>query len=157
MTNNRVLKLYRKLLRLPLGKQIFSSIAARKAPYFTSISPQVEQLVENRCVVLVKKRKAVENHIGTVHVIAIANGLEMAMGFMAEASIPTTLRWIPKGMTLDYVSKGKSDIRCIASVNADQWQAGDLAVPVLAIDTAGETVVSGEIKLWITQKSTTPL
>ena len=28
-----------------------------------------------------------QNHIGTVHVIAVANALEMAMGFLADTGI----------------------------------------------------------------------
>ena len=59
----------------------------------------------NYCEVRVAKRRAVENHLGTVHVIAIVNGLEMAMGTVAEASIPAHLRWIPKGMEVSYTAK----------------------------------------------------
>jgi len=105
-------------LRWPLGRRAFSAYGARYAPYFKTISPLINMLEPNRCEVLIKKRKRVENHIGTVHVIAIANGLEMAMGFMAEASIPKHLRWIPKGMELSYPNKAASDIVCRATVPA---------------------------------------
>jgi len=71
---------------------------------------------------------------------------------MAEASIPKHLRWIPKGMNLDYLIKGDTDITCSAQVNDEDWQAGDMLIPVKAVNTAGETVVSGTIKLWISEK-----
>ncbi|MFV0508938.1 MAG: hotdog fold domain-containing protein, partial [Shewanella algae] len=106
----------------------------------------------NYCECLLRKRRAVENHIGTVHVIAICNGLEMAMGVMAEASIPPHLRWIPKGMTLDYTAKAGSDIRCVAKVDANAWQPGDLDVEVLAYDCNDILVVKGSIRLWISAK-----
>lgn len=137
---------------MPFGKRFFSWYGARKAPYFSTISPQIVTLEPNRCEVLIIKRKRVENHIGTVHVIAIANGLEMAMGFMAEASIPKHLRWIPKGMTLEYPAKADSDIHCTASVSADAWVPGDLPVVVEAVNASGTTVVSGIINLWISEK-----
>jgi hypothetical protein len=92
------------------------------------------------------------NHIKTVHVIAICNGLEMAMGVMAEASIPKHLRWIPKGMSVDYTAKAGSDIRCVASVKAEDWQPGDMMVNVTAYDVNDVVVVSGTIKLWISEK-----
>lgn len=139
-------------MKLPLGSQIFSRISARRVPYFKSISPRVERLERNYCQVLVRKRRALTNHIGTMHVIAVANGLEMAMGFMAEASIPSHLRWIPKGMSLDYLIKGETDITCIAEVSDKDWQVGDMLIPVKAVNTTGETVVSGTIKLWISEK-----
>jgi len=149
---NRVLELYEKALRWPFGRRLFSAYGARQAPYFSTVSPLITQLEPNRCEILIKQRKRVQNHIGTVHVIAIANGLEMAMGFMAEGSIPPHLRWIPKGMQLEYPAKADSDIRCVATVPADGWQPGDLIVTVEAFDTTGTAVVTGTIKLWITEK-----
>lgn len=149
---NKILDLHERFLRLPFGDRFFSAFAARQAPYFKTVSPLVKVLEPNRCEVMVRKRKAVQNHIGTMHVIAIANGLEMAMGFMAEASIPPHLRWIPKGMQLDYPSKGETDILCIASVPDGAWRAGDLTVKVEALDTAGTPVVTGTVTLWISEK-----
>ena len=104
------------------------------------------------CEVKFAKKRKVENHIGTVHVIAICNGLEMAMGFMAEASIPKNLRWIPKGMEVNYTAKAGTDIRCVAEIPGNQWTTGDLFVPVQAFDTEGNVVVDGTIKLWVTEK-----
>ena len=149
---NYVLGLYRKALRFPFGRQMFSSFAARQAPYFRSVSPRVELLEPNKCQVLVRKRKRVQNHIGTMHIIAIADGLEMAMGFLAEASIPAHLRWIPKGMELQYPNKGETDILCTATVPADGWVPGDLPVTVVATDVNGQAVVTGTIFLWISEK-----
>lgn len=149
---NYLLQLYNKTIKLPFGAQIFSRISARRVPYFKSIYPRVERLEHNYCQVLVRKRRALTNHIGTMHVIAVANGLEMAMGFMAEASIPSHLRWIPKGMNLDYLIKGETDITCSAQVSDEQWQVGDLLVPVKALNSDGKIVVSGTIKLWISEK-----
>lgn len=149
---NKLLGMYRRAAGLPLGRQLFSAYAARKAPYFATISPVITELKPNRCEVLLRKRRRVQNHIGTVHVIAIANGLEMAMGFMAEASIPPQLRWIPKGMELTYPNKAGSNIRCTAMVSPDAWQPGDMPVAVEAFDTEGNTVVVGTINLWISEK-----
>lgn len=149
---NKLLGMYQRACGWPMGRQIFSAYAARKAPYFASISPLIQVLEPNRCEVLVRKRTRVQNHIGTVHVIAIANGLEMAMGFMAEASIPRHLRWIPKGMQLSYPAKAGTDILCTAEVAADAWKPGDLSVAVEALDTDGQTVVAGHINLWISEK-----
>lgn len=84
--------------------------------------------------------------------IAICNGLEMAMGVMAEASIPAHLRWIPKGMTVDYTAKAGSNIRCEAKVKQEDWQPGDMLVNITAYDEDNIVVVQGTIKLWISEK-----
>ncbi len=150
--NNKVLDLYRKTIKYPFGNKIFSKIISTMAPYFGTINPLITRLQPHYCECLVKKRRAVHNHIKTVHVIAICNGLEMAMGVMAEASIPKHLRWIPKGMSLDYTAKAGSDILCVAKVEAEQWQVGDLLVEVTAYDDQNVVVVKGHIKLWISEK-----
>lgn len=149
---NKTLSTFHRLARFPLGKKIFSMMVSRVAPYFSSISPYITELKPHQCTCIIKKQKKVFNHIKTVHVIAICNGLEMAMGVMAEASIPKHLRWIPKGMTVDYTAKAGSDIRCVAQVNAEDWQLGEMAVNITAYDDNDKVVVKGKIILWISEK-----
>ena len=151
---NKTLSTYNKFEKYPFGKKIFSIIVSQVAPYFATISPKISELVPNQCTCLIKKKRKVFNHIKTVHVIAICNGLEMAMGVMAEASIPKHLRWIPNGMTVDYTAKAGSDIRCVAKVNQEDWQPGDMLVHITAYDENNIVVVKGNIKLWISEKPT---
>lgn len=152
MSDNYLLNLYNKAMKLPAGRKMFSLIFSRKAPYFSTISPRIDELRPNFCQVSFKKRKAVENHIQTVHVIAICNALECAMGAMAESSVPKHLRWIPKGMDLDYTAKATSDIIATAEAKPEDWQPGNLPVTVKAMRDDGTVVVEGTIHLWISEK-----
>ena len=153
MNDNKVANLYRRVSTYPGGKKLFSLLFARKAPYFASIDPLVTELRPNYCEVKLRKQRKVQNHLGTVHVIAICNALEMAMGGMAEASIPAHLRWIPKGMALKYFAKATSDITAIAQLSPEAWLRGpDVAVPVKALRDDGTVVVEGTIHLWVTEK-----
>lgn len=152
MSENYLIRLYQKCLGYPFGRRIFSAMFARKAPYFRSIKPLVTELRPNFCELRFKKRKSVENHIGTVHAIALCNGLEMAMGALAEASIPEHLRWIPKGMTVNYTAKADSDIRITAETHSNVWQEGDLAVEVRGFRADGTVVIDGEIIIYISAK-----
>lgn len=151
-SHNYLLTLYAKCLKLPAGKRIFSAAFARKAPYFRSIKPLVTALQPNFCQLQIKKRKAVENHIGTVHAIALCNGLEMAMGAVAEASIPKHLRWIPKGMEVAYTAKADSDIRIEAHTDPAAWVPGDMKVDVVGYRADGEAVIRGIITIYISEK-----
>ncbi|MDT8408463.1 MAG: hotdog fold domain-containing protein [Wenzhouxiangellaceae bacterium] len=150
--DNYLLKLYARCNRLPWGKAIFSRLFARKARYFATIQPLVTQLEPNFCEVHFKKRRAVENHIGSVHVIAICNALEMAMGGLAEASIPKHLRWIPKGMQVGYTARADSNIRATAQARAEDWKPGDLPVTIKAFREDGIVVVEGVITLYVSEK-----
>ena len=119
-------------------------------PRFTVLEPHRAELV-------LPKRRAVHNHLGTVHAIAVCNGLEAAMGALAEATIPADKRWIPKGMTVAYTAKATSDVTCVAETDPEQWtddalpdEGGDVAVRVRGVRDDGEVVVEGEIRLWVT-------
>ena len=150
--DNFALQAWERASKIPGGKWIFAQAVARKAPYFKTVSPEIVELRRDYARLVLRKRRAVQNHIGTVHVIAIANMLEMAMGVCAEASIPKHLRWIPKGMTLEYTAKAGTDITGTAEYPPDAWKPGDLDVKVTATDTAGTVVVQGTIRLWISER-----
>lgn len=150
-----VLALFEKSKTIPLlGTRVFDWGFSRKAPYFGSISPRFTVVEANHAELVIKNRRAVHNHIGTVHAIALCNGLEAAMGALAEASIPRTKRWIPKGMTVQYTAKADSDITCIAETNPEQWTSddSDLPVRVRGVRVDGTVVIEGEIRLWVTDK-----
>ena len=155
MVNLNVLELHKNLTRVPVvGERVFSFAFAQVAPYFWSIHPRFKVIRPNYAEVVIPKRRAVQNHLGTVHAIALCNGVEAAMGVLAEASIPSNKRWIPKGMEVRYTAKASSDITCIAETDPEQWTGSDPDVPVRvrAVRTDGTVVLEGEIRLWVTEK-----
>lgn len=112
-------------------------------------------MAPHRAVVQIKKRRAVHNHIGTLHAIAIANGLEAAMGLLAEATVAKGMRWIPRGIQLDYLAKVPDDVRCLAETDAQDWDKDapfQVEVRVSAHLRDGIEVVRGLIPIWVTAK-----
>ncbi len=149
-----VLDLWNKASALPQGKRLFSFAFTRKAPYFASIHPRFVDIRPNYAELVIPKRRRVHNHLKTVHAIALCNGLEAAMGALAEATIPRDKRWIPQGMEVAYTAKADSDITCIAETDAAQWTGDDpnLSVRVRGVRRDGEVVIDGVIRLWVTPK-----
>lgn len=150
-----VLDMYTTMSKLPQGERLFSIAFSRRAPYFATIKLRFIDLRPNYAELVVPKRRAVHNHIGTVHAIALCNGLEAAMGALAECTIPPGKRWIPKGMEVRYTAKADSDVRCIAETDPEQWVSGepDLPVRVRGVRKDGTTVIEGTIHLWVTEKT----
>jgi acyl-coenzyme A thioesterase PaaI-like protein len=149
-----VLDLWNKTTALPGGKRLFSIAFAQRAPYFASIRPRFVEIRPNRAELVIPKRRGVHNHLGTVHAIALCNGLEAAMGALAEVTIPADRRWIPKGMEVSYTAKATSDITCIAETDPAGWTGDDpdLPVRVRGVREDGTVVVEGVIRLWVTEK-----
>lgn len=151
---SQVMSLYQRTAALPQGRTVFSMLFSLKAPYFASVRPRFRELRPDYAELVVRKRRRVHNHIGTVHVIAICNGLEAAMGALAEVSIPAHKRWIPRGMEVAYTAKATSDITCIAETDRERWTGDDPDVPVRVrgVRDDGTVVVEGVIRLWVTEK-----
>lgn len=152
---SQVLDLWRKTQGIPVvGTRLFSFAFGQKAPYFSSIRPHFTVLESNHVELVIPKRRRVHNHLKTVHAIALCNGLEAAMGALAEATIPASKRWIPKGMEVSYTAKATTDITCFAETQPQQWTSGepDLPVKVWGTTTDGTVVIEGTIRLWVTDK-----
>ncbi len=156
---SQVLSLWRSASGVPVvgstvGKRVFSLLFSQKAPYFATIRPRFVEIRADYAELVIPKRRGVHNHLGTVHAIALCNGLEAAMGALAEATIPADKRWIPQGMEVAYTAKATSDITCIAETDPEQWTSDDpeLPVRVRGVRDDGTVVVEGVIRLYVTKK-----
>ncbi|SDT25528.1 hotdog fold domain-containing protein [Pseudomonas granadensis] len=131
-----------------VGSDAFSKMACQFAPYFSTINPVISELRPNAATVQVPFRKEITNHLGTVHAIAMCNAAELAGGMMTDVSIPDGARWIPKGMTVEYLAKAKTDVTAVASAEGVDWQSeGDKVVTVDIHDTEGKKVFTARITM----------
>jgi acyl-coenzyme A thioesterase PaaI-like protein len=150
-----LLSLYRRITRWPGGQWLFSRAVCFKAPYFGTIAPRFVALAPGRCEVRIRDRRRVHNHIGTVHAIALCNLAELAAGVMTDASLPASMRWIPKGMTVEYLKKAKGTLHGVATPDAPLAEAAegyDLPVSVVVTDALGDAVFRAKIAMWISPR-----
>jgi acyl-coenzyme A thioesterase PaaI-like protein len=145
---------WRRVSGWPGGRWLYSRLVCWKAPYFASIRPMFVDLQAGRCIVRMRKRRAVLNHIGTVHAIAMCNLAELAAGTMIDSTLPPSHRWIPKGMTVEYLRKAESDLQAVAALEPVPpfGDAAEFVVPVEVTDTSGQIVFHAAIRMWITPR-----
>ncbi len=153
--SSQALKAWKKLSTKPAGKWMFSRLISLKAPYFGSIGAKFEELRPGYCEVHLKKRRKVLNHIGTVHAIAMCNMAELAGGSMTDATMPSTHRWIPKSMTVEYLAKAETNLRAIAQLDPipEFGESQELPVIVNVLDTNDVSVFRAVITMWISHKT----
>ncbi|MBT8135587.1 MAG: DUF4442 domain-containing protein [Gammaproteobacteria bacterium] len=153
-TTPPVLALYRRLSRWPLGHWLFTRALCFKAPYFATIRPLFTVLGPGHAEARIRKRRRVENHIHTVHAIAMANLCELVAGTMTEVTVPVSMRWIPKGMSIDYLAKATTDVSAVAKIDPLPAfaTAADLPVTVEVSDTAGTVVVRAVITMYVSPR-----
>jgi acyl-coenzyme A thioesterase PaaI-like protein len=146
---------WQKFAGKPLGSRLFSAALTLRVPYFRTILPHVVTMEPGHCVVTAPKWWGVHNHIGTFHAIAVCNLAEVAMGMLAEATVPSSHRWLPRGMTVEYTAKATTSLRADARL-PELPEFGpekfDLPVPVTVTDTAGRVVLTALITIAVSPK-----
>jgi acyl-coenzyme A thioesterase PaaI-like protein len=148
-----ILALWQKWSARPLGKRIFAFAVCRKAPYFGSIKPRFEELRKGYARVSMQKRRAVENHIHSVHAIAMCNLAELAAGTMMEASLSRHMRWLPRGMTVQYLKVAKTDL--VVEAATDDFADGparDVVVRCDIRDLGGAIVCHADITIYVSPR-----
>ena len=153
--SNRLLDTWHRLQRWPVGGWLFSRAVCFKAPYFATIAPRITQLEPGRCEATIRHRRKVTNHLGTVHAIALCNLAELVAGVMTDASLPGSMRWIPRGMTVEYLKKANGPMHAVATPEVALVEAAegyDLPVGVVVRDRDGDTVFRARIAMWVSPK-----
>ncbi|MEQ1516349.1 MAG: hotdog fold domain-containing protein [Usitatibacteraceae bacterium] len=150
-----IMSLWQKLSDKPMGKWLFGKAVCHVTPYFATIKPRFEEFKPGYTRVSMKKRRPVENHIHTVHAIAVCNLAECGAGTLMEASLPRSMRWLPKGMNVQYLKKSETDLvaECTAS-DLDEGPARDVVVNVDVKDTRGNIVVHADITMYVSPRPT---
>lgn len=130
------------------GPEKFSAMVCQVAPYFSTIEPKMTELRAGHAEVQVPFRREITNHLGTVHAIALCNAAELVAGTMTDVSIPKGARWIPKGMTVEYLAKAKTDVRAVADGSDIDWNStGDKVVTVDVFDAEDKKVFTARITM----------
>jgi acyl-coenzyme A thioesterase PaaI-like protein len=147
-------RMWQRLEGVPTGRRLFSAAAMARVPYFASILPYVRRMEPGFAEVDVPKWFFVHNHLHTVHAIASCNAAEMAMGMLMEATVPTSHRWIPKAMNVQYLQKATTSLRATARLDPPDFtsitQGTEVVVPVSVTDRSGTEVVHADIAAWVT-------
>ncbi|MGW0161128.1 hotdog fold domain-containing protein [Mycobacterium sp. NPDC003323] len=154
MSQSPTYRAWQQLSDKPLGSRLFSVAAMARVPYFASVLPHIRRMEPGLAEVDVPKWFFVHNHLHTVHAIASCNAAEVAMGMAMEATVPTSHRWIPKGMQVRYLAKATTSLRARAEFTPPDFAAltagTEIVVGVSITDRACTEVVHADITTWVT-------
>ena len=141
--NNQFTKLLSITKYLPAGARsnILSKAFGKVVPYVGTTGIYYETVEPNQVVVSLNNTKAVQNHIGSVHAVAITLLAETATGFILGLNLPTDRVLLIKSYSVNFyrpIKKGQ--MAAIASLSDAQrldilnTPKGEMVIPCVIQD-----------------------
>lgn len=139
--SNPVRRLWDRLSGKPGGKALFGVMLGRMAPYTGTIRPRVLELRPGYARVAMQDRRAVRNHLRSVHAIALMNLAEASSGLAMSYGLPDDARAILTGLSMEYLKKARGTLTAEAEVEVPRTnERREYTLESVVRDEAGEIV-----------------
>lgn len=143
MTQSKVLTQWSTLGQWPFGQWLFSKLIGLAVPYAASIDARVVVLSAGHAQVRLRDRRAVRNHLHSIHAAALAHLAEMTANLALATRQPIDARWIVTGMETRLLKKARGPIRAETTLPPVDWnQAQELEGQVTLRDTNNDIVMT---------------
>lgn len=138
---------WKRLAPLPGGKRVFSWLLSWLVPYTGTVRPYVLELLPGHAKVRMADRRAVRNHLRSIHAVALANLAEVTSGLALTSGLPASARGIPISLSITYLKKARGTLVAQADVRIpDASKDAEHDFESVISDAAGEVVARATVR-----------
>jgi acyl-coenzyme A thioesterase PaaI-like protein len=125
------------------GKWLFSKFIGLFIPYTGSACPLVVDVGPGFAEVMLKDRRKIRNHLGSIHALALANVGELTTGLAVHFALEPQKRAILTSLNVNFLRKARGTITAKAMVDTLLIdQEGPVKVEAILRDSEGNVVVT---------------
>ncbi len=159
--SNRIMKIVNATARLPEGIRatLLSAAFGKVVPMVGTAGVRYDVVSPEQVVCTIKNRRNMQNHIGSLHAVAMALLAETATGFVVGVNLPDDKMPLIKSLKMDYKKLAKGDMKAVATLTDAQRQQiinepkGEVLVSVVITDASGNSPVEAEMLwAWVSKK-----
>lgn len=149
-------RLWTRLSPLPGGKRVFGKIVGVINPYTGSINARFLELEPGYARVQIVERRAIRNHVNSIHAIALMNLAEVTTGLALMFGLDEGARGIPVNLTIDFLHKCRgsatAECRCTIPAGAERQE---VPLECAIRDARGEVVAMARAR-WMVGPAAPP-
>lgn len=135
-----------RVLPASLQSTVLTKAFGKLVPYVSTSGVYYETVTPSKVVVSLENKKRVQNHIGSVHAVAVTLLAETATGFILGINLPSDRVLLVKSYNVDfYKPLGKGQVAAVATLNDEQRQyildnpKGDMVIPCVIEDRQSDS------------------
>jgi acyl-coenzyme A thioesterase PaaI-like protein len=154
---NQLRDLWDWLQRLPGGNRLFSRMLGQAAPYTATMGARVVELRPGYARVTLADRRAVRNHLRSIHAVALVNLAELTGNVALAYTLPDDARFILEGLSIEYLKKARGlitgECHCPMPHTSERQS---FEIPVELRNGAGELVARATLRSLVGPKRPRP-